>query len=235
MAKIANANIEYVRQDFNVDKYNNKINEKGYDIKWSRMLSCPCKKDLTSQSNSNCINCGGTGYFFLDPIEIRAMISNTAFQKNFSHQWTADMQGTAYMTIEAEHKIGWMDKIEVMFAETVFSETRIVEQSNLDLIIKTHYVATKILNAYVYVNDVTPLKVLDVNDFVISGKEIKIISDEILLNDQIGLLYEYNPTYVVIDILNDYRNTIVSKNEPIEKLRKMPLRATIKREHLVLI
>ena len=55
------------------------------------------------------------------------------------------------------------------------------------------------------------------------------------VNDKISINYLYNPTYLIIDLLNDYRNTYTKFKRPEEFLGKMPIRALAKKLHLVLV
>jgi hypothetical protein len=227
------ANIGNVpRVDFRPDEFNDKILEKGYEINWHRYIICPCRKDLTSQANTNCINCNGTGNFYLPEIKTFAMISSASLQKNFI-QWTENLQGTANISIDSEYKIGFMDKIEILNAETIFSEVRKLEVNNSIKEIKTFYKALKIIKAYKFENESVALYDIDLDDISIIDKKLIIIDPAISETDSISILYEYNPTYFILDILNDYRNTKIKNGLPFEELRKMPLRAIMKKAHLI--
>ena len=54
--------------EFNNPDYNNLIDDKGLQCYWEESLICPCRKDITTQAQSDCVSCGGfrkyTGYFF---------------------------------------------------------------------------------------------------------------------------------------------------------------------------
>lgn len=233
MTRVLTPQKENPRLDFKVQNFKDKVIEKGYDIKWEKMLICPCRKDITSQADSNCINCNGTGYYWFDPTNIIAMISSIAVQKRFI-QWTEDLTGTAFMTINPEYKVGWMDKITVMSAESMFSEVCNVYLKTGEPYIKTRYDSLEVVGMFEFVDSVTQLNQLDPTQEIESNvnKEIKLTSTYIA-GTNISILYKHNPVYLVNDLLNDYRNTYVKKQMTTDTNKEMPIRVMIKKAHLL--
>jgi hypothetical protein len=228
------------RIDFKNGRFETLIDQKGYDVLWKRMVVCPCRKELTAQPQSECVNCRGTGYYYLSGVQIKALITNAMLQKNFAQQWSEVLQGTVNLTVESEYKIGWMDSFAVLNAESVYSEVGIVKlQPNVgSFYVTTHYTPTTPLSLFRFLDVEASLQQIATTNVTIGeveGQPALLIADDNLTTDQqVTVLYEHHPEYLVIDILNDYRNTKIKDHEPVEKLARMPLRAMMKRKHLVL-
>ena len=224
-------NIERPRLDFVPQKFKDKTIEKGYDITWEKMLLCPCRKDITTQAKSDCINCNGTGYHWFDPIETIGLISSVAVQKRFL-QWTEDLMGTAMMTINPEYKIGWMDKITVNSAETMYSEVCEVFEQDALLYIRTKYIPLEVIGLFEFVAVNEALNSLE-NQIETNGYVSKILAP-VQSGDSISILYKHRPVYLVNDTMNDYRNTYVKKGMIVDTNKTMPIRVMIKKAHLLL-
>lgn len=231
--RVLKPSVETGRVDFYTQKFKDKVIEKGYDITWERMALCPCRKDFSSQPISNCKNCNGMGYFWFDETQTIAMISNVAVQKKFL-QWSDELAGSAYLTINPEYKVGWMDKITVTSAESMYSEicNVIIDEDDFALI-KLRYPLLENEKMLLFVSPESDLVEIPINDIeYVDSKTIKILT-AVNEGDNISILYKHHPTYLVIDTLNDYRNTYLKKRMPVETLKRMPIRVMIKKAHLV--
>jgi hypothetical protein len=228
------------RIDFNPTKFDSLLTQKGYNVLWKRMLICPCRKSLTTQARTDCVNCNGSGYVHVAEEEIRALLTNAAMQKNFMQQWTAELMGTINVSVHSEHKIGWMDSLVVTEAEAIFSEvlTLSVRPNGTLFYSKTLYEPVTVLKAYLF-SDVgvalTELNVANCSVEEVEGSSAILFSEDGLLPDQnVSVLYEYRPEYLIIDVLNDFRNQRMKDHQPTETLNRMPLRAIAKKKHLAL-
>ena len=230
-----------LRVDFDPDKFNSRVQEKGINVLWEKMAACPCRKDITSQAISNCVNCQGTGFTFYDSKQIRAMISGASGSKNFQ-QWSEVLQGTVNISVDPYYKLGWYDKIVVIDADTVFSEQKLIETSYIaqdghSASFNLHYPVLEVSNIFKFNSELSSLETINlslVTINLVNRKNITIQYD-FDVNDKISINYLYNPTYLIIDLLNDYRNTYTKFKRPEEFLGKMPIRALAKKLHLVLV
>ena len=234
-AKIFSENNPNLRVDFNDVKLISKIEEKGLNVRWEKMCVCPCRKDISSQAVVDCINCDGTGWYFFGSQNIKALVSGAQFSRNFL-MWTENLSGSVIITVDPIYKVGWNDKLVILDAETVFSEVKQVKILNEDDGIKTiklRYPANTIVSAFSYLNSDENLRALDLNNLTINGHYLTINDNVIEEGENISLVYYYNPSYLVVDNLNDYRNTYVKNKLPEEQLRKLPIKVLAKKLHLV--
>jgi hypothetical protein len=240
---IPNLEDRNLRVDFRVSQFDVLLDQKGYDVLWSQMTLCPCRKDLTTQPNTNCLSCGGNGFLFVSSQVIKAVMTNAMLQKNFHQQWSEILQGTLNVTVSPWNKLGWYDSIQVVNARTVFSEVKPLMHNETDdtYYIRLHYLATSIINVFKVVEGDTPSALLvEAEDItgsaVLTGNPVLYFRSDLGLEvgQNVSVRYEYRPEYLIIDLLNDFRNTFTEIKSVVPKSEEMPLRALAKRRHLVL-
>lgn len=227
------------RTDFDPVKFNGKIQEKGLRISWEKMIVCPCRKSISDQAVVECVNCKGTGYHFFGKTEMRALISGAQMSRNLQ-SWTEELQGSIYVSVDPIYNVGYFDKITVLDATSIFSEVcqvKVVEEENIivEKYINAKYNIDSILKIYKYIGENVGLYEITEDKITISGNKITIEDNNISEGDNISICYRYNPVYLVIDNLNEYRNTYVKQGYSTEQLQKMPIRILAKKMHLVLV
>jgi hypothetical protein len=229
------------RVDFHPDRFNTLLEQKGYDALWQRMTICPCRKELTTQAQNDCINCHGTGHYYFGDTTIRVLITNAMMQRNFVQQWSEVLQGTVNISVLSSNKVGWLDSFAILDAETVYSEvgTLLYDVTGDFLYIIPHYTPLSVTAAFEFVDVTSVLTKLTVaTTCTISAlSDVPIIIFDLDKKDDLGkkvsVTYTYNPVYVAIDLLNDFRNSYVKDHQPVELIQRMPLRMLAKKKHLV--
>lgn len=219
-----------------------------HTLTWSKMIHCPCRKGLTSQPMSDCINCKGTGFLWIDPTEIQGVLMTLTLRKNFVN-WTEELMGTAYFTTVAENKVGWMDRLVVLDGISKYSEVLQSKVENVATVPKKvfnlKFRPLSFENVFEFVDFETPYNILVLGtDFQRHPTdESKIYCDNTSGRfDRISVLYSYNTTYAVIDTLNDWRNfkssgrlvgdeTLGTKMQ--DTIEEYPIKVMLKKFHLI--
>lgn len=141
---------DLVRADFRNEMWIQAIEAKGYRLAWSRTAPCPCKSinEQTDQSDPNCPLCEGTGWIFfkpdgavvntkvigpLDPIQtkfigdhgavIHGIMTGLSNQQNALDAIGPWMQGMAMVTVRAENKLGYYDRLTALDSRIVYAQT----------------------------------------------------------------------------------------------------------------
>jgi hypothetical protein len=154
---------DLVRADFRNEMWVQAIEAKGYRLAWSRTAQCPCQSinDQTDQSDPNCPLCEGSGWIFfkpegavantkiigpLDAIQTRFVGDHAAIvhgiMTGLSNQQNALdpvgpwMQGMAMVTLRAENKLGYYDRITALDSRIVYSQ---VLKAGITATLKTKY------------------------------------------------------------------------------------------------
>jgi hypothetical protein len=126
------------RVDFKPDKFVLQIETKGYRLAWNRAARCPCASvnTQTDQADPNCSLCTGSGWLLFKPAGavtdekitgdidatqqvivgstgavIRGIVSGITNKYVPYDQVIARLEGTSMLTVRAENKLGYYDRI----------------------------------------------------------------------------------------------------------------------------
>lgn len=118
--------VDHPRANFVESEFNKQIWQKGYNVSFERALQCPCKSKSSGQA-SNCKNCGGSGWVFVNKTQTRMVIHSMNLQTKFL-EWSQENLGTVSITAMAEERLGYMDRLVVLDGESIFWETLFVKE-----------------------------------------------------------------------------------------------------------
>lgn len=108
------------RVDFDKDRFDTLVGQKGVDALIEKALQCPCKT-RTINELSTCRNCGGTGWVFVNPRRSRVVLQSMSFE-NKEEVWTKIVHGIVKVTAPAEEQFSYLDRITRLNANSLFSE-----------------------------------------------------------------------------------------------------------------
>jgi hypothetical protein len=218
------------RTDFQIAEFSTIINQKGYDLLWEKALKCPCiPEEKTGQPDFNCLLCHGRGWYWFDPQDIKAVMTN--FGENVRYNQAGEIAaGTAYLTTLPENKLGFWDRVtnldsRIRHSEILthgdhggkdklrFQPTDIVYCRSLS----TEYIANKD-----FLFDPNAFEL----DWSLTGQEPE-------SGDRYSVEYLMPPRWIVIDITNVIRDTFVKSKKAGITFLELPLRATVRLEYLV--
>ena len=77
-------------QRWNLQEFKDALGDKGYSVTHEVAMSCPCRINANKQALSSCVNCGGTGYFYINKVETR-MICHSMGSTNRQEVWTREL------------------------------------------------------------------------------------------------------------------------------------------------
>jgi len=250
---------DITRADFRNDMWIRAIEAKGYRVAWSRTAQCPCKSvaDQTDQADPNCTLCNGAGWIFfrpegavvnpkiigpLDAIQQVVVNDNAAVIHgimtgfgNAKKPWEAlgpRLEGTSNLTVRAENKLGYYDRITCLDAKIVYSQ--LIKVISPSLTIKTKYpvVSMNLLRTK------TQVFVLGTDYQVVNG-DIVWVSGRAPAKDELLVChYLCHPTYRVIEHPHNTRLTLTKfkikqpltpQGEPTD----LPVQAVLRYEFLL--
>lgn len=232
--------------EFRRDDYNAAIWNKGYEVILETAVRCPCKTE-NHDSLVTCQNCLGRGWFFINPLRTRALISG--INKNTDYkEWSVEMIGTVQISVPDIHKISFMDRITLVNTaandiqnRSVFSEVKRLRtyETNKPFIFLS-YEIKKVKDIFVFVNSSTPLIRLETTDYSIrsqNGYTIEFDYDFDLITDfngVVSVLYEHELQYHILDVPHDVRNSYIRDKNGILKQQFLPINAVARKAHYVL-
>lgn len=230
------------RVDFDKSKFSTLIKNKGYDVIHEKALQCPCKSQ-SSSAQSNCNNCGGTGWFFVNPDETKAII-HSANRITEYKDWSQENIGTISVTVEAEDEISFMDRFVILRdcegkeLISMYNEAKYLRysESNNELY---SYLTYNILSIeYVGIFIAVDQKLQRVDNFSFENNILKINDQSIIdMFDQKGELsltvrYNHSPQFHVIDLTREFMLTQVQEGRDRKKVN-MPVSCLARRAHYI--
>jgi hypothetical protein len=111
-----------VRADFRLIEFRRMILQKGYFVTWRKAMICTCFRKETDQPRLDCDVCNQSGFFYIDPIKMQAIITSMDRKKNIYDkvgEWT---HGRAQITVEPQFRLGHRDSIEMADSLMPFNE-----------------------------------------------------------------------------------------------------------------
>lgn len=222
----------FLRLDFDKDQFDNLIETKGYPVIWERAVPCPCANPGLSPQ-SNCKNCAGAGWVFINPTEIKGII--TSINKDTKYkEWSEERVGTFAITVNSKHRLNFMDRLTVIGSRTSHSETLKVKKVQSKQFIRTIYPAVEVIDIFKFQNVFEKLKLLNFQeDYVLEGTQV-IFLKGVDYNDNVTVTYLHELQYHVLDLNHDVRNTVTLDNSSREQIKELPISAVARKTHRVI-
>jgi hypothetical protein len=222
------------RADFNRSDLETLISQKGREVVLERSLQCPCKGKSTNQQ-SNCKNCGGTGWIFINPRSTRMVLQGMNITPDYK-AWSEELKGDLKVTASDTEEITFMDRITVMDAKALFNEVLFFKTRGANTFAFTSYYIKEIKYVGYFKGTDQPLqKLVEGVDYTFTKNVVKIINPAIIpVQGEISVTirYVHAPQYLMIDMKRESMETYVI--EGTEKMVHLPISGTARRQHYIL-
>ena len=226
--------------EFYVNEFESAIQAKGYDVILERALRCPCH--APDAPLIDCQNCFGTGYFYVNPIKTKALITGIN-QNNQYKNWSEELLGTISITVRDIDKpnLGYFDRVTLKDQYSYYSENLSLRDNGERRFVFTTYKPVEVLAVYVFASSNEPLQKLDKTVYSIGESngyciEFEEGSLDGLANGIVSVYYKHELEYHVLDLPHEIRASWV-KNKSIGSMDviQLPIQAVARRSHLIAI
>lgn len=223
----------YGRSDFDPTGFDILVYQKGKEVVWESAVKCPCKSDGRGHLTT-CVNCGGTGWVFINPVKTRMVVQSMNLSSKYGN-WALERIGMANITTRYVDIVSDMDRITLTDSVSKFSQIVRPTISHNKLFAFLNYNVISILDVFLFKNDGSPLKLLSSSQYSHDGNKI-IITDKKLYTEgmTVSVRYTHNIQYFIIDIIREMRESSVKNESNKETITKLPLSAVGRRCHYVL-
>lgn len=220
------------------NEFDKLIYQKGYRVVWEKALECPCKSVRTNQQ-SNCKNCGGTGFLFINPNEIRVVLRN--MNENTAYKaWSQENLGNVAISAMNKDRLVNMDRLTLIESEANFNEVRHfkISQDNI-LFAYCSYIICSVDYVGLFVNETTQLtRLVEGIDFTFEGNRLFLTNKYVagFVDDNtysVTIRYIHKPQYYVVDINRQVANSRKAFGG-VEEFQNLPIAAVGRRAHFVL-
>lgn len=219
---------------FKKNEFEAAIWKQGYDIIIEKALVCPCKSKQAGFM-SNCRNCGGTGWLFINPVKTKAIL-HSQNQSTQYKEWTQANLGNVNITVRDIDRIAFMDRITVEHAESLYSQVvhPVIYKNKLFAFLD--YNVKEVTECFMFNESNKPLLLLE------EGEDFTIEDGKIILNDKyipvknltLSMRYIHAPQYHIIDIKRDVMVSTTFQVGVGKETSQMPVSAVGRRAHYVL-
>jgi hypothetical protein len=196
---------------FDTKQFNDFIYAHGYVCYIERRLYCPCINLNTGLAFTDCLNCGGTGKFYIDRQQSVIACVHMS-NRNKYESWSAVNMGVVNITAQPKDKMGFEDRVTLPELEMWFSEVLALRMSDdgTEIFAFTKYFPNQIFEAYRFTTPSVPLTVVPPNLMTVTNN--KLVFDFTTFNPlfpcNVTLRYVTNPQYMIIDINRDMVKTV---------------------------
>ena len=223
---------------FRKNDFDAVIFQKGYKIILEQSVACPCRGE-SGEARPTCQNCMGYGWIFINPTETMAILTSLNATTKYQ-QWSPELIGTINVTVRDIERLSFLDKITLKDRTSVMSEVRPVLENEGDRFIFCSYKVKKVNFLFVFSDDNNKLisltsddfEVMQSNNFVVKIKEHVVFP--LNFNDVVSIDYEYNPSYVIVDIPHDIRASFNTNNKGQFEEIILPVQGVARKSHIVL-
>jgi hypothetical protein len=224
--------------DFDVNAFDALLWNKGYNILHEESRVCPCRSRESGSALSTCENCRGFGFFFLNPIKTKAIVTNINQNPKYN-EWSVENAGTIYASMLFANILAEYDRITFTDVVTKWSENLKVRTVDGQQFIFLTYKPHEILDIFVLATAREPLiKLTAGTDYEISSTNDYIVLLNFVpltgFNSTIAITYLCHSQYHIIDLPHALRaSTLINTSGQNEKV-DLPVQAVLRRAHLVL-
>lgn len=232
------------RVDFREEEFIKAIRSKGYYVRWRKAMLCVCWNPQTEQSKipGACDTCDGSGFFYIDPHEIQAIMTGLTKSVDLYKKPGTWMQGQSSITVEPQYRIGFRDSIEMLDGVSTFNEW-IIKGNRRGIRSKlptgrdsARYRIVRVAALMYASADCTPVRLDDGFHFKIDESgwiqwlpEGNRIADGTVFS----IHYEFHPVWVVTSHPHALRDTVSKTKRTRQTVLNLPVQATVQLDYLL--
>lgn len=227
--------INEVRADFHRSDFETLIQQKGREVNLEKGYLCPCKSKNTNQQ-SNCKNCGGTGWYFVNQRTTRLILQGMKITPNFK-AWSMEIAGDLQVTASDTEQLSFMDRFTINDGKAIFNEVLFFKTKGSVRFAYTAYNIKDLLYVGFFAGVDTPIqKLVYGTDYTFDKNIIRLINPAIVAIQgevSVTVRYIHAPMYYMIEMKRESMESweVEGGNE---KLIHLPIAGTARRAHYIL-
>jgi hypothetical protein len=233
--------IDKQRSDFRTNEFYRVIRQKGYFLKWRKAILCTCVNSETEQANMNCTACDGSGFFYVDPIDIQGLMTNFNKKDDIYQRPGHWLSGDSVVTVEPQYRLGFRDSLEMKDSIMVFNEWMVkanregVRANLADNYDAARYAIVSAVAAFVD-DSGSPFRLTEGTHFTVTKEGLirwtasgnSVVED----GSYVSIHYEFHPVWIVLSYPHALRDTVSTLKRANQTVEALPLQATVKLDYL---
>lgn len=229
-------NMTTVRVDFRENDFDQFIWEHGYNLLIEKSVTCPCAGAGSHTALSDCQNCRGSGFVFINPLQTKGLVTGIREALQLK-EWSLEYSGDVSITLRDVDRGAWMDRVTLVDDVSIFSEICSLRVSESSQFIFTSYEVRDIEDVFVFTGSENKLVRISPDDYSINPlNPYNIIFNYDFdnlesFNGTVSLRYKHNIQYHIYSTPHDIRSQWKkNRNGQMEK-QKLPNQYLGRRAH----
>lgn len=231
------------RADFKPEQFDLVINQHGKRVRWRKAMLCPCLEETTGQAAVNCFDCDGSGYVYVDPLDIQLLMFSNDSKTRLYEKFALWQQGEAQVSMQANYRMGFRDSIESIDDVSNFNELlkkgnrrgrRSALPANTDSARYRIAAIAKIISKTSVKGSVLSaerglhFELTEAGHIQWTAQGNKLIPDGVFYS----IHYDFHPVYIVTSHPHVMRSDIKGTKEINEVVQPLPLNASVQLDFL---
>lgn len=235
-------NVGKTRADFREEEFVRVLRQHGKFVIWRKSMLCTCINAVTGQVEIDCNDCDGSGYVYLDPIDIQAHMVSFDKSMKLYEKFGLWQEGNVSITVEPQYRLGYRDSITMK--DSLMSFNEILKKNN-----RRGFRSTLPSNVdcarYRIVNLTRIAAQLDGANVLLSPDDYSIDKNgwiewtrtgnrRIPEGTNLSVLYDFHPIFIVVSWPHASRDdTSGRKSKGSAKVISLPIQAMAKLDFIV--
>jgi hypothetical protein len=201
---------QFERKDISLipTEFDQLVYSKGEDVLYEKAILCPCRSKSNASPLASCLNCGGSGYLFVNANKTKMVIQSLTSKTKYT-QWSKETLGTSVITSRSIDKISYFDRITLLNSEATYSQILYPQVYKDVLFSFTVYNILSIDVVFLFVGENIPLRRLGlgVDYFFTKGENKIIFSNDLssIENLTTSIRYQHYSAYGILELLKEFR------------------------------
>ncbi len=213
---------------------------KGYALKIEKAVACPCR-GTDGSPLSDCENCYGLGYFYINPFDTRAIMTSLNSETKLK-EWSLEKLGTVSFTLMSEYsdgKVSFNDRFTLTSVNedspTPFasvSEVRQIQETETEKFVFLTFMIKEIMEVWSFNLSSSLLTRIDPSLYSLSDENPYVLKLDPTVNptnNVVSVRYKHLLQYIVVDIPHEVRSSLVRDDNGADKTIELPNQFVAKR------
>jgi hypothetical protein len=227
---------------FRKNDFESAIWKLGYTIEVSKACKCSCQT-ANNHALPDCQNCNGLGWFWINPIETKAILHSINLNTKFK-EWSEELLGTCSLSIRDNTRLSYMDKIVIKNSpnldnKVVYSEVLTLRGDVGAEWVFMSYKPIDLISVHIFQGSDKPLYFLDATCYSVAEENEYVLKFDFdfssisYFNGVVTILYAHELQYHVLDLPHDIRNSIYIDRNGKESQIVLPVNAIVRKANNV--
>lgn len=230
------------RSYFRDEEFVRVIDQHGKFVVWRKALLCPCHDETVNQAQVDCVNCGGSGFIYVDPIQVRALMLQFDKRTSIYERFGLWQEGAVQITTLPKYRLGYRDSIEMQ--DEVMPFTELLKKENRRGIRSA--LPDGVDSARFRIQNVAKLGMLKAGSpvFLEQGYHFDVTKEgwirwtsagerTVPKDTTLSIHYDFHPVFLVLSWMHVTRSDVSAKKQKVDVVQALPIQAMAKLAFLI--